>query len=120
MIDSTPLPDDFSQEVESDPPENALIDLPHPGEILQTEFMQPLGLSGNALAKALNVAPSQITRLVRGRHGVSAEMSLRLGRFFRMSPAFFLNLQRDYDIRLAKRRYADHIARTIPEHSSAA
>jgi addiction module HigA family antidote len=99
--------------------DGTLIKWPHPGEILLEEFMIPLGLSGNALAKALKVTPSQVNRIVTGRHGVSAEMSLRLGRFFRMGPEYFLDLQKYYELRMAQRLAGDIIEKTVPEYQAA-
>jgi len=92
----------------------------HPGEILKAEFMQPLGISAYQLAKAL--AFPGIYEVVRGGRAISADTAVRLGRYFGLPPAFWLNLQNDYDLRLAeasgigrkiKPRGADrHLART--------
>jgi antitoxin HigA-1 len=71
----------------------------HPGEILRTEFMEPLGLSAYQLAKALH-SPG-IYEIVREHRAISADLALRLGRYFGMTPQFWLNLQADYDLRRA-------------------
>jgi antitoxin HigA-1 len=72
----------------------------HPGEILKTEFMGPMGLSAYELAKALNFPG--IYEVVREDRAISAETAIRLGRYFGLPPAFWLNLQNDYDLRLAQ------------------
>ena len=65
----------------------------HPGEILREDFLVPLGMSANALSKALNVPAPRVNDIVRERRGVSADTALRLGRYFDTSPQFWLNLQ---------------------------
>lgn len=72
----------------------------HPGEILKTEFMEPMGLSAYALAKALGFPG--IYEVVRGERAVSADTAIRLGRYFGLPAQFWLNLQNDYDLRLAE------------------
>ncbi len=74
----------------------------HPGEQLREEFMIPLGLSSNALARALNVTPARINEIVRERRGISADTALRLARFFNTSHQFWLNLQSNYDVQCAE------------------
>jgi antitoxin HigA-1 len=74
----------------------------HPGEILCTEFMQPMGITAYQLAKALHLPG--IYEIVRGQRGISADVALRLGKYFGMTPQFWMNLQTDYDLRLAARR----------------
>jgi len=71
----------------------------HPGEILRTEFMEPLGITAYQLAKALHFPG--IYQLVRGQRAISADVALRLGKYFDMTPQFWLNLQADYDLRIA-------------------
>jgi addiction module HigA family antidote len=71
----------------------------HPGEILRTEFMQPLGITAYQLAKALHFPG--IYEIVREERGISADVALRLGKYFGMTPQFWLNLQADYDLRWA-------------------
>lgn len=72
----------------------------HPGEILKTEFMEPLGLSAYALAKAL--AFPGIYEVVRGDRAISADTAIRLGKYFGLPAQFWLNLQNDYDLRVAE------------------
>ena len=86
----------------------------HPGEQLREEFMIPLGLSSNALARALNVTPARINEIVRERRGISADTALRLGRFFNTSHQFWLNLQSNYDVKCAEDAAGKAIARIQP------
>jgi addiction module HigA family antidote len=85
----------------------------HPGEILLEEFMTPLGLSANALARAVGVSVTRISEIVRGRRGVSADTALRLARLFGTSPDLWLGLQAEYDLRVAKRSAGRSIERRI-------
>lgn len=84
----------------------------HPGEMLREEFMNPLGLSANALAVALRVPAPRINDIVRERRAVSADTALRLARYFGTSAEFWLGLQSDYDMKLAQ---AEHGARIVEE-----
>jgi addiction module HigA family antidote len=72
----------------------------HPGDILKTEFMEPMGMSAYALAKALNFPG--IYEVVRGDRAVSADTAIRLGKYFGLPAQFWLNLQNDYDLRIAR------------------
>jgi addiction module HigA family antidote len=83
-----------------------LLPNPHPGEILAEEFMRPLGLSQNALARSLHVPPRRINELVQGKRAVTADTDLRLARYFGMSEGFFLGLQADHDLMARKRQIA--------------
>ncbi len=74
----------------------------HPGDILATEFMEPLGLTAYRLAKELHVPLPRINDVVRRKRSISADTALRLGIYFGLPAQFWLNLQNDYDIRLAK------------------
>ena len=74
----------------------------HPGEFLREEFMVPLGLSANALALALRVPATRISEIVNERRGITADTALRLGRYFRMTPEFWMNLQSQYDLESAR------------------
>jgi len=76
----------------------------HPGEILVEEYLKPLCVSQNALARSLAITPKTISEIVLGKRGISPEMSIRLGKFFGQSPRFWLNLQTEYDFRCALRR----------------
>jgi antitoxin HigA-1 len=72
----------------------------HPGEILRTEFMEPMGVSAYALAKALGFPG--IYEVVRGDRAISADTAVRLGKYFGLPAQFWLNLQNDYDLRIAE------------------
>ncbi|MEX2381187.1 MAG: HigA family addiction module antitoxin [Opitutales bacterium] len=74
-----------------------------PGEILKEEYLEPLGLSQNALARGIGVSPRSINEIVLGRRSITAPMSIRLGAYFRQSPRFWLNVQTECDLRLALR-----------------
>jgi len=78
------------------------LDLVHPGEVLEEEFMRPQGLSANALAKAIDVPVTRVSEIVRGRRGVTADTALRLGRYFGTTPELWLGLQSEYDLRVAR------------------
>ena len=86
----------------------------HPGEQLREEFMIPLGLSSNALARALRVTPPRINEIVRERRGISADTALRLARYFGNSHHFWLNLQVNYDVQIAEDEAGTAIARIQP------
>jgi len=72
----------------------------HPGEILRTEFIEPLGITAYQLAKALHFPG--IYEILREERSISADVALRLGKYFGMTPQFWMNVQTDYDLRLAK------------------
>lgn len=74
-----------------------------PGEILREEFMKPLGLSINGLARELLVPPGRISAIVAGKRTITADTALRLGRYLGVSPQLWLNLQSEYDLRKAQR-----------------
>jgi addiction module HigA family antidote len=73
-----------------------------PGEILFEDYMKPMGLTQNALARALGVPPRRVNEIVHGKRTVTLDTSLRLGRFFGQSPRFWLNVQAECDLRNAK------------------
>jgi addiction module HigA family antidote len=88
----------------------------HPGEVLREEFLIPLGLSARALAKELGVPANRLTEIMRGARDVSADTAIRLGRYFRTDPRFWLNLQAAYDLSKAERA---HSYRKIVPHTAA-
>ncbi len=81
----------------------------HPGEILLTEFLAPLGVTQYRLAKDIGVTPRRINEIVHGRRAISADTALRLGRFFNMEAQFWLNLQSHYDMELALEALEDRL-----------
>ena len=74
-----------------------------PGEILREDFMEPLGLSANALARALHVPPNRVTAILKGTRSITADTALRLARYFNTTPQSWLNLQKNYELEVAKR-----------------
>ena len=74
----------------------------HPGEILKEEFMVPLGLSANALGRALKVPPNRITAIINQQRGVTGDTALRLAKYFKTTPQFWMNLQSNYDLTKAQ------------------
>lgn len=70
----------------------------HPGEILMEEFLVPMGVTQNRLAVSIGVPPRRINEIVHGKHRITADTALRLGRFFSMSAQFWINLQVRYDL----------------------
>lgn len=86
----------------------------HPGEILREEFIEAFGLNSRKLAAALDVPPNRISEIVAGRRDITAETALLLARYFGTTPDFWLNLQKDYDLRVARREHGKKIARVKP------
>jgi addiction module HigA family antidote len=74
----------------------------HPGQFLLTEFLEPHELKANALANALHVPANRITAILKGQRGITADTALRLARYFGTTPDLWLNMQKDYELRLAK------------------
>jgi addiction module HigA family antidote len=85
------------------PAKQKLLDPIHPGEILLEEFMKPLEISINQLARDIVVPPGRISAIVNGQRAVSADTALRLGKYFGVSPELWVGLQADYDLRVARR-----------------
>jgi addiction module HigA family antidote len=85
----------------------------HPGEILREEYLSPLSLSANSLAKALSVTPARINDIVRERRGITADTALRLARYFGTDARSWMNLQAAYDLRVAEIAQAKRIAVTV-------
>jgi addiction module HigA family antidote len=81
----------------------------HPGEILIEEFLKPMGLSQYRLAKDISVPPRRINEIVHGKRSISADTALRLGRFFGMSPQFWLNLQTRFDLEVTEDLLAERL-----------
>ena len=90
-----------------------LLDEIHPGEVLLEDFMKPMGISARKLAADIDVSPSRISELVNGQRPITADTALRLGLFFAMEPRFWLNLQAEYDMRIATRELRAQIAPRI-------
>jgi antitoxin HigA-1 len=85
----------------------------HPGEILQEEFLRPLGLSQYRLAKDVSVPARRINEIVRGARAVTADTALRLARYFGTSERFWFNLQAQYDLEVEKDRLGERLQREV-------
>lgn len=85
----------------------------HPGEILVEDFMKPHAISINKLARDLHVPPNRIHAIVHGNRSITADTALRLGAYFGVSPETWLNLQSEFDLRVAIRAIGDDVARTV-------
>ena len=87
---------------------------PHPGEILLEEFLKPMSLSQNALARAIHAPPRRVNELVLGKRAVTADTDLRLARYFGVSDGFFLGLQSDFDLMERRRAIEAQLRRIAP------
>ena len=85
----------------------------HPGEVLLEEFLGPMGISQNRLARDIGVSPRRINEIVHGNRAVSADTALRLARYFGSSEAFWMGLQADYDLEEARERLGDRLNREV-------
>jgi addiction module HigA family antidote len=91
-----------------------LLHNPHAGEILTEEFMKPMGITQNALARALGVPPRRINEIVHGKRAVTADTDLRLARYFGMSEGFFVRLQVDFELMERRRQIEDELKTIRP------
>jgi addiction module HigA family antidote len=85
----------------------------HPGEILLEKFIKPLNLTMNRLADRLHIAPNRITQIVKGQRSVTGETAPRLARYFGTSPEFWLGLQKDYDLAIARDEFEAQVKRHV-------
>lgn len=85
----------------------------HPGEVLIEEFLKPMGISQYRLAKDISVSPRRINEIVHGKRAITADTALRLGRFFGMSPQFWLNLQTRYDLEVTEDSLANRLDKEV-------
>jgi addiction module HigA family antidote len=85
----------------------------HPGEILREEFMTPLGLTMNKMALDMRVPVTHIAYIVNEKRAITADTALRLARYFKNSPAFWMNLQTRYDLEIAEDESAAKIERDV-------
>ena len=88
----------------------------HPGEVLLEDFMKPMGISINRLAREIAVPPGRISGIVNGKRAISADTALRLGKYFGVSPEIWTGLQADYDLRVAQRTIWPSIEGRIHRH----
>ncbi len=84
-----------------------------PGEILLDEFLKPLGISQNELARAISVPPNRISQIIHGKREITADTALRLGRFFGIEPEFWLNLQSRYNMKVARNLLGKELEKTV-------
>jgi len=92
----------------------ALLHNPHPGEILVEDFMKPMGITQNALARAIGVPPRRINEVVHGKRAVTADTDLRLARYFGVSEGFFIGLQADFELMERRRQIARELKTIRP------
>jgi antitoxin HigA-1 len=85
----------------------------HPGEILVEEFMKPMGISQNKLARDIDVPPRRINEICLEKRGISADISLRLGIYFKMGSDFWLNIQKDYEMDCVKQKEEEELKQLI-------
>ena len=90
----------------------------HPGEILRDEFLTPMELSVYRLAQAIKVSRPRLNDIVLGRRGITTDTALRLGRYFGMTPEFWINLQTRYDLDVAERTMRRQIEREVEPHAA--
>jgi len=89
----------------------------HPGEVLLEEFLKPMNLSQNRVALDIGVPPRRINEIVLGKRALTADTALRLGRYFRMSPQFWLGLQMDYDLDVTQDALAKRLDREVKTYA---
>ena len=92
----------------------------HPGEILSEEFLKPLGMSMNQLAEELHVPANRITQVVQGRRSITGETALRLARYFGTSAEFWLGMQKDFDLQVARDAFETEVQRQVRPRANAA
>lgn len=90
----------------------------HPGEVLSEEFLKPLGMSVNALAMALRVPATRIGAIIKGERSVTADTALRLARFLRTSPEFWMGLQAMHDLTKARKEHGRSIERDVQPNAA--
>jgi addiction module HigA family antidote len=89
------------------------LDPVHPGDVLREDFMKPLEMSAYAVAKAIGATPIAISEIIRRKRAVSAEMAIKLGRLFNVSPELWMGIQADYDLEIARYRSEAAIFRRV-------
>lgn len=87
-----------------------------PGEILNEEFLKPLGLTANALTKAIGVPANRITAILKDQRGITMDTAIRLGTFFKTSAEFWMNLQMTYDLRTAEKELPATVRKRIEDN----
>ncbi|MFZ2197603.1 MAG: HigA family addiction module antitoxin [Thermodesulfovibrionales bacterium] len=95
-----------------------LLDPIHPGEILLEEFMKPMGVSINRLARDIAVPPGRISAIVNCKRAITADTALRLGRYFGTSPEVWMGLQADFELRVAMRTIGPEVEKRVHHHAA--
>lgn len=90
----------------------------HPGAHIADE-LEALNMSASTLARHLGIPSNRITEIIRGRRGITADTALRLGIWSRTAPEFWMNLQKDYELRLSENEHGDEIRRTVTPREAA-
>ena len=90
----------------------------HPGEILLEEFMKPMEISINGLARDIAVPPGRISAIVNGKRAITADTALRLSKYFGTSPEVWMGLQADYELRLAQRTIGPEVEKRVHRHAA--
>ncbi|MDM8523269.1 HigA family addiction module antitoxin [Desulfococcaceae bacterium HSG8] len=90
----------------------------HPGETLSEEFLKPMGISEHQLAEAISVPEAYVHEFIGGKRSVSAEIALRLGKYFGMSPRFWIGLQGHYDLALAEDRLENQLEQEVQPYAA--
>ncbi len=90
----------------------------HPGEVLQEEFMSPMGISQNRIARDIGVPPRRINEIVHGNRAVTADTALRLARYFDISEGFWMGLQADFDLEEARERLGKRLLQEVRTHAA--
>ena len=90
----------------------------HPGEVLLAEFLVPMAISQNALARSIGVPPRRINEIVHGTRAISADTAIRLSRYFGMSEQFWLNLQTHYDLEAVKDRLGGRLKKEVKVYAT--
>ena len=90
----------------------------HPGDILKAEFIEPLGLSVNALSRAIGVPRTRLNDVVLGRRGITTDTAMRLARYFRIGARFWMNLQSHYELEVAEEAQGERLDREIEPHAA--
>lgn len=96
---------------------NKVVKFPHPGEILEHEFLEPMGITQYRLAKATGIAHSSLTMMIQGKRSITVENAIRIGTALGTGPEFWINLQKTYDLRSLMRNHKDefkNIACLVP------
>ena len=100
------------------PAKRKLLEPIHPGEILLEDFMKPLDVSINRLARDIAVPPGRISAIVNGKRAITADTALRLGKYFNVSHEVWMGLQADYDLRVAQRSIGAEVDRRVQRHAA--